>query len=235
MLDKYLAAAKEIAAHAVLLPQGFRFSEKITRPDWTEEILGQIKAVYLRYSIPAQRTHVKLQGLVWDSKGGGVIPLESYLEAALADAIGGPRERTWQQLLRNIIKSARYLQTLCDTLAAPTPLRSCSTASASAGVRPRPETSPRAGCRDSPLARGVSHGSAVSAITNRGSSRSIHWSSRRCSGSSWFLLRIPRRLCCGLSQSASASASPGTSWSGKNRGWNRRAIRLFSSATWVKG
>ena len=44
MLDKYLAAAKGIAAHAVLLPDGFRFSEKTTRPDWTEEILTEIKS-----------------------------------------------------------------------------------------------------------------------------------------------------------------------------------------------
>ena len=29
MLDKYVAAAKAIASHAVLLPDGFRFSEKI--------------------------------------------------------------------------------------------------------------------------------------------------------------------------------------------------------------
>ena len=66
------------------LPDGFRFSEKTTRPDWTEEILTEIKAIYRRYTNPGGSTQVKLQGLVWDSKGGGLIPLENYLAATLA-------------------------------------------------------------------------------------------------------------------------------------------------------
>src|SRR4051812_43114767 len=39
LVTKYLDAAKEVAAHAVLLPDGLRFSEKTTRRDWTEELL----------------------------------------------------------------------------------------------------------------------------------------------------------------------------------------------------
>ena len=63
MLDKYLAAAKGIAAHAVLLPDGFRFSEKTTRPDWSEEILTEIKRLYREYTDPRGSTRVNLQGL----------------------------------------------------------------------------------------------------------------------------------------------------------------------------
>ena len=37
LLRKYLDAGKEIASHAVLLPNGFRFSSKTTRRDWTDE------------------------------------------------------------------------------------------------------------------------------------------------------------------------------------------------------
>src|SRR5207244_11309986 len=37
LLNKYLAAAKDIADHALLLPDGFRFSLSKTRRDWTDE------------------------------------------------------------------------------------------------------------------------------------------------------------------------------------------------------
>ena len=83
MLDKYLAAAKGIAAHAVLLPDGFRFSEKTTRPDWSEEILTEIKRLYRAYTDPRGSTRVNLQGLQWDTNSGGRIPLEKYLAATI--------------------------------------------------------------------------------------------------------------------------------------------------------
>ncbi len=40
LLNKYLLAAKEVAAHAVLLPDGFRFSPGKTRRDWSDESLA---------------------------------------------------------------------------------------------------------------------------------------------------------------------------------------------------
>jgi hypothetical protein len=46
LLDKYLAAGKEIASHAVLLPDGFRFSEFVSRRDQSNEILSEIRSVY---------------------------------------------------------------------------------------------------------------------------------------------------------------------------------------------
>ena len=45
LLTKYLDAGKEIASHAVLLPDGIRFSPKTTRRDWTDEAVGEIKDV----------------------------------------------------------------------------------------------------------------------------------------------------------------------------------------------
>ena len=36
LLTKYLDAAKDVAAHAVLLPHGIEFSAKTTPRDWTE-------------------------------------------------------------------------------------------------------------------------------------------------------------------------------------------------------
>src|SRR5262245_22101548 len=37
LLSKYLDAAKGVAAHAVPLPEGMRFSPSTTRRDWTDE------------------------------------------------------------------------------------------------------------------------------------------------------------------------------------------------------
>ena len=49
LLTKYIAAAKEIAEHAVLLPDGFRFSAGKTRRDWTDESIAKLRAVYAPY------------------------------------------------------------------------------------------------------------------------------------------------------------------------------------------
>jgi hypothetical protein len=50
LLDKYLAAAKEIAAHAVLLPDGFRFSSAKTRRDWTDECNARLRAFFAEFT-----------------------------------------------------------------------------------------------------------------------------------------------------------------------------------------
>lgn len=50
MVDKQLAAAKEIASHAVLTPTGMRFSPSDLRGDWVDEILDQIRAIHLKHT-----------------------------------------------------------------------------------------------------------------------------------------------------------------------------------------
>ena len=50
LLDKYLGAAKDVADHAVLLPDGFRFSPAKTRRDWTNECLARLRAFYADYT-----------------------------------------------------------------------------------------------------------------------------------------------------------------------------------------
>ena len=50
LVTKYLDAAKDIAAHAVLLPDGFRFSPSTTRRDWTNEIVSEIQKIYQRHT-----------------------------------------------------------------------------------------------------------------------------------------------------------------------------------------
>ena len=46
LLAKYLNAAKEISAHAVLLPDGFRFLPSVARRDWTDETLTELRTTY---------------------------------------------------------------------------------------------------------------------------------------------------------------------------------------------
>src|SRR5262249_30816756 len=50
LLDKYLDAGKEVAAHVVLLPDGIRFSPSTSRQDWTNEILARIRDTYNQYA-----------------------------------------------------------------------------------------------------------------------------------------------------------------------------------------
>ncbi len=50
LLTKYLNAAKDIADHVVLLPDGFRFSKSRTRRDWTDEETATLRAFYARFA-----------------------------------------------------------------------------------------------------------------------------------------------------------------------------------------
>ena len=85
LITKYLDAAKDVSAHMVLLPDGIRFSPSTTRRDWTEETLAEIRGLYARYSDSQGGTKVNLQGIVFDTNGGGRLPLEKYFAATLAE------------------------------------------------------------------------------------------------------------------------------------------------------
>ncbi len=85
LVTKYLDAGKAIASHAVLLPDGIRFSAGTTRRDWTDEILLQIRAIYREFADPLQGEKVNLQGLIFSHDEGGSLPLERYFVATLAD------------------------------------------------------------------------------------------------------------------------------------------------------
>src|SRR5439155_9986478 len=50
LLSKYLEAGKEVTRHAVLLPDGIRFSPSTTRSDWTNEALARIRALYREHA-----------------------------------------------------------------------------------------------------------------------------------------------------------------------------------------
>jgi hypothetical protein len=65
LLNKYLNAAKDIADHAVLLPDGFRFSMTRTRRDWTDECHASLRDFYAKYT------------------SDGRLPLKLYLTATV--------------------------------------------------------------------------------------------------------------------------------------------------------
>jgi hypothetical protein len=50
LFTKYLNAAKHVADHVVLLPDGFRFSLGKTRRDWTDESLAKLRATYAEFT-----------------------------------------------------------------------------------------------------------------------------------------------------------------------------------------
>src|SRR5438132_4015419 len=91
LLTKYLDAGKDIASHAVLLPDGVRFSPSTSQRDWTEDRLAAIRAFYAQFTEKGAGSSVNLQGIKFDTKDGGVLPLEKYLEATLEirDALHG--------------------------------------------------------------------------------------------------------------------------------------------------
>ncbi len=107
LFTKYLDAGKEIASHAVLLPDGIRFSASTTRRDWTEELLTQIRDLYGKYTEKGGGSAVNLQGIKFDTKDGGVIPLEKYFQALLQE-----RESKIKPDTNMPVLSPRYLSSL---------------------------------------------------------------------------------------------------------------------------
>ena len=84
LLRKYLDAGKEIAAHAVLLPDGFRFSPNTTPRDWTDESLAEIRAFYSDFSVVEKLADHYGYGMSHLGNAGR-LPLERYFAATLAE------------------------------------------------------------------------------------------------------------------------------------------------------
>jgi hypothetical protein len=66
LVERYLQAARDVAARAVLLPTGFRFSAAPDRPEWAAEAEKALRAFHSRHAGPA-----------------GEPPLERHLAATL--------------------------------------------------------------------------------------------------------------------------------------------------------
>jgi len=118
LVTKYLDAAKQIAGHAVLLPDGLRFSAGTSRRDWTDEALARVREFYGRYSVSGGDASVNLQGVDLVKSEGGRLPVAEYLRVTLAE-----RERLGQGKFAEVAAekrlSAKYLATLWKTLNEP--------------------------------------------------------------------------------------------------------------------
>jgi hypothetical protein len=117
LLAKYLDAGKEIASHAELLPDGFRFSPHATRSDWTNDALERIRAFYRRYTDSGGGSAVNLQGIVFNTNDGGRLPVEKYLTATLAErAALQVGRKTLAAVARERGLSEKYLRLLWTAL-----------------------------------------------------------------------------------------------------------------------
>jgi hypothetical protein len=117
LVTKYLDAAKEVASHAVLLPDGFRFSRHTTSRDWTDDTLAKIRNFYSQFTDAGGGSKVNLQGIVFDTNQGGHLPVEKYLTATLIerDAITAGRKTT-DAAARDHKLNAKYFGTLWASL-----------------------------------------------------------------------------------------------------------------------
>lgn len=117
LVQKYLDAAKAVAEHAMLVPDGIRFSAYTSQRDQTDELMARIQAFYRRYTADGGGSPVNLQGIQFDTNQGGLLPLEKYLAATLAEreAIAGGT-KTVTEVARERKLSPRYLETLWRTL-----------------------------------------------------------------------------------------------------------------------
>lgn len=117
LVTKYLDAAKVVAGHAVLLPDGFRFSPHNTRNDWTNDSLDRIREFYRVFTDGGGGDQVNLQGIVFDTNADGRLPLTACLKALLAE-----RERllqgesTTDEIAARYRLSPKYLRLLWETL-----------------------------------------------------------------------------------------------------------------------
>jgi hypothetical protein len=117
LVQKYLDAGKDIASHAMLLPHGIEFSPKTTSRDWTNQRLDEIRKFYARYSDSGGATAVNLQGIQFETNGGGRLPLELYLHTTLVerDALNAGA-KSLADVAREHSLNAQYLTTLWTAL-----------------------------------------------------------------------------------------------------------------------
>lgn len=122
LVTKYLDAAKELADHAVLLPDGMRFSPHKTRRDWTDETLAHTREFYREFSDTSGGDTVNLQGIVFNTNEGGRLPVERYLAATLSEREGLlAGNKTIEAVARERGLNAKYLGLLWNNLTSSEP------------------------------------------------------------------------------------------------------------------
>ena len=122
LLTKYLDAAKGIADHAVLLPDGFRFAPGTTPREWTGETLSKIRGFYREYAVIDGEDKVDVQGIVTPTSKGGRLPIDRYLVATIADRQAlASGTASLEAVAKNRGLNAKYLGLLWRSLTDPHP------------------------------------------------------------------------------------------------------------------
>jgi hypothetical protein len=124
LVAKYLDAAKEVAAHAVLLPDGITFSAGDSRRDFADDWLARVKSFYAGYVRPldaetARAQSTVKQGITLDMGADGFLPVEAYVAATL-DLRARPNvdATTIVTMAKDRGLSQKYLATLWQALSA---------------------------------------------------------------------------------------------------------------------
>ena len=127
LLRKYLDAGKAIAQHAVLLPDGFRFSPHTTQRDWTDGIVAPIRNLYGEFVTSTDLgvgTAVGSINLHINTRLGlaGRLSFEKYFAATLIerDALT-TGTKTIEAVAGEHGLNARYLGTLWSSLSGSNP------------------------------------------------------------------------------------------------------------------
>ncbi|MCH2222832.1 MAG: DUF1587 domain-containing protein, partial [Dechloromonas sp.] len=85
LVQKFLAAAKQVTEHAVLVPDGIRFSPFTSQRDWTDELLADIQEIYAKWTVAGSNRKAVWDGLAIETDQGGRLPLEKYLSATVVE------------------------------------------------------------------------------------------------------------------------------------------------------
>jgi len=122
LVQKYLEAGKQIASHALLLPDGFRFSPHNTRRDWTDDGLTEIREFYRQFTDFADLGSTYEGNKMTQLGQAGRLPLSKYLAATLVlrdRSDVGPK--TIEKVARENHLSTRYLSILWSWLSTTEP------------------------------------------------------------------------------------------------------------------
>ncbi|MCA9017696.1 MAG: hypothetical protein KDA77_20400, partial [Planctomycetaceae bacterium] len=99
------------------LPDGIEFSHRTSRRDWTNEKLTAIRKFYARFTESNGGTAVNLEGIQFETNGGGRLPLEKYLRATLVERETlQTGKKTISDVARQHSLNEKYLRTLWTAL-----------------------------------------------------------------------------------------------------------------------
>lgn len=119
MVQKYLDSGKDVAAHAVLLPDGIRFADSSTRRDWSNSIVEEIRQLYAQGTSGASHTEQLNQ---WSgdptssTANDGRVDLLPYVTALIQHGEKLMDTETAKSISQEKRISAKYIQALATAV-----------------------------------------------------------------------------------------------------------------------